>query len=39
MDGKDCHMDDIFIERFWMSIKQKDLFLKDYENINELKNR
>ncbi len=29
MDGKGCYIDNIFIERFWRSIKQEDLFLKD----------
>ena len=38
MDGKGCYIDNIFIERFWRSIKQEDLFLKDYKDINELKN-
>jgi len=32
MDGKGRALDNIYIERFWRSIKYEDLFLKCYEN-------
>ena len=38
MDGKGCYIDNILIERFWRSIKYEDLFIKDYVNVQELRN-
>ena len=32
MDGKGRAIDNIFIERFWWSIKYEDIYLKAYEN-------
>ena len=32
MDGKGRAIDNIFIERFWRSIKYEDIYLKAYEN-------
>lgn len=32
MDGKGRALDNIYIERFWRSLKYEDLFLKSYEN-------
>jgi putative transposase len=31
MDGKGCWRDNVFIERFWKSIKYEDVYLKAYE--------
>ena len=36
MDGKGRCLDNIFIERFWRSIKYEYLNLKEYESIKEL---
>jgi len=36
MDGRGRCMDNIFIERFWRSLKYEDLYLKSYETIPEL---
>ena len=37
MTGKGrCH-DNIFIERFWRSIKYEEVYLNDYESVTELK--
>ncbi len=36
MDGKGRWLDNVVIERFWRSIKYEDIFLKSYENPNEL---
>jgi len=32
MDGKGRAMDNIYIERFWRSLKYEEVYLKDYEN-------
>jgi len=37
MDGKDRALDNIYTERLWRSFKYEDLYLKSYENMNELK--
>ena len=36
MDGRGRCMDNIFIERFWRSLKYEDIYLKSYETIPEL---
>ena len=37
MTGKGrCH-DNIYIERFWRSIKYEEIYLNDYDNVAELK--
>lgn len=36
MDGKGRALDNIFIERFWRTIKYEDIYLKEYRNGNEL---
>ena len=33
MDGKGRAIDNIFIERFWRSLKCEEVYLKDYENV------
>ena len=35
MDGKGRCMDNIFIERFWRSLKYEEVYLKDYESVTE----
>ena len=35
MDGKGRCLDNIFIERFWRSIKYEDVLLKSYESLIE----
>jgi putative transposase len=35
MDGKGRCLDNIFIERFWRSLKYEEVYLKDYETVAE----
>ena len=35
MDGKGRALDNIFIERFWRSLKYEDIYIKRYENGKE----
>lgn len=37
MDGVNRALDNIYIERFWRTLKYEDIFLKDYESMAELK--
>jgi putative transposase len=37
MDSKGRALDNIFIERFWRSLKYEDIYLKDYRSIQELR--
>jgi putative transposase len=37
MDSKGRALDNIFIERFWRSLKYEDIYLKDYRSIPELR--
>lgn len=37
MDSKGRCLDNIFIERFWRSIKYEDIYLKNYETVVEAK--
>ncbi len=36
MDGRGRATDNIAIERFWRSLKYEDIYLKDYETVDEL---
>jgi putative transposase len=36
MDGRGRATDNIVIERFWRSLKYEDIYLKDYETVEEL---
>ncbi len=36
MDGKGRALDNIFIERFWRSLKYEDIYLKRYETVSDL---
>jgi len=35
MDGKGRVFDNIFIERLWRTVKQEEVYLKEYRNVNE----
>lgn len=37
MDGKGRCMDNIFIERLWRSVKYEEIYLKEYETVDELR--
>jgi putative transposase len=37
MDGKNRAIDNIFVERFWRTLKYEDIYLNDYQNMAELK--
>lgn len=37
MDGKGRYLDNIYIERFWRSIKYEDFYLNDYQTVLELR--
>lgn len=39
MDGRNRALDNIFVERFWRTLKYEDIYLKDYETISDLKLR
>ena len=36
MDGRGRVFDNIFIERFWRTIKYEDIYLRDYQSVPEL---
>ena len=36
MDGRGRALDNVFIERFWRSLKYEDIYLKDYRTVDEL---
>jgi putative transposase len=36
MDGKGRWVDNVFIERFWWTLKYEELHLKRYETVHEL---
>ncbi len=37
MDGKGRALDNVYIERFWRSLKYEDIYIKDYSTMAELK--
>ena len=37
MDGKGRAIDNIFVERLWRSLKYEEVYLKDYETLQEAK--
>jgi len=37
MDGKGRAIDNIFVERLWRSLKYEEVYLKDYETVQEAK--
>ncbi|MDR1141207.1 MAG: integrase core domain-containing protein, partial [Planctomycetaceae bacterium] len=36
MDGKGRWVDNVFMERFWWTLKYEDIHLKRYETVREL---
>ena len=36
MDGRGRALDNIFVERFWRTIKYEDIYLKSYGSVPEL---
>jgi len=38
MDGKGCWRDNVFVERFWKSIKYEAVYLHAYDSVAEAKN-
>ena len=39
MDGKNRALDNIFIERFWRTVKYEEIYLNHYDSVWELENR
>jgi putative transposase len=37
MDGKGRAMDNIVVERLWRTVKYEEIYLRDYENVKDLK--
>ena len=37
MDSKNRALDNIYVERFWRSLRYEDIYLKDYQSMSELK--
>lgn len=37
MDGKGRALDNVYIERFWRTLKYEDIYIKDYSSMAELK--
>jgi len=37
MDGKGCGRDNVFVERFWRSLKYEEVYLRAYESVSEAK--
>jgi putative transposase len=35
-DGRGRALDNVFVERLWRSVKYEDIYIKDYEHIQEL---
>jgi putative transposase len=36
MDGRGRALDNVFIERLWRSVKYEDIYIRDYQNVQEL---
>ena len=36
MDGRGRAFDNIFVERFWRTIKYEDIYIRDYASLPEL---
>ena len=37
MDGKGCWRDNVFIERFWKTLKYEEIYLHAYDGVSEAK--
>jgi putative transposase len=35
MDGRGRALDNVFVERLWRSVKQEEVYIRDYRNIGE----
>ena len=35
MDGKGCWRDNVFIERFWKTLKYEEVYLRAYDTVSE----
>jgi putative transposase len=35
-DGRGRALDNVFVERLWRSVKYEDIYIKDYEKVNDL---
>jgi putative transposase len=38
MDGRNRCLDNIYIKRFWRTVKYEDIYLWNYESVSQLKN-
>ena len=36
MDGKGRAMDNVMVERLWRTVKYEDIYIKDYETVEDL---
>jgi len=39
MDGKGRALDNVFIERFWRSLKHEEVYLNSYEDLDDARKR
>ena len=39
MIGRGRALDNVFVERLWRSVKQEDVYLHDYRDVSEAKDR
>jgi putative transposase len=37
MDGRNRALDNVIVERFWRTLKYEDIYLREYQNMSELK--
>ncbi len=35
MDGRGRALGDIFVERLWRSVKQEEVYIRDYQNVGD----
>jgi putative transposase len=38
MDGRGRALDNIFVERLWRSVKQEEVYIRDYQNVGDAVN-
>ena len=38
MDGRGRALDNIFVERLWRSVKQEEVYIRDYQNVEDAMN-
>ena len=39
MDGKGRWIDNVFIERLWRSVKYEEVYLNEYQSVEDLRHR